>query len=154
MQSLGTLLVAAQLLRCVRLLRRATVLWPALGLAPRLASWLAPLVATLRKGASAPFLLIVRAGQFLRNCRKPPQLFSKRAAFFHRLDGFVGECQFVPRASFPRFKYAIGRKSLDARIVPLIERRIEIAHHDIQRVVQDEFVIRNRPREAAHNTYV
>jgi hypothetical protein len=106
------------------------------------------------KGALAPFLLIVRVGQFLRNCRKPPQLFSKRAAFFHRLDGFVGECQFVPRASFPRFKYAIGRKSLDARIVLLIERRIEIAHHDIQRVVQDEFVIRNRPREAAHNTYV
>lgn len=56
---------------------------------------------------------------------------------FNCLDGFVGERQLVSRASFPRLKDAIGRKFLDAGIVLLIERRVEIPHHDVQRVVQD-----------------
>ena len=50
-------------------------------------------------------------------------------------------------------KDEFGRKFLNAGIVLLAARRVEITHDDIQRVVQDEFIICNRPREA-HNANI
>jgi hypothetical protein len=57
-------------------------------------------------------------------------------AFLSGLPSFVGE--FGPGASFPFFENELSRKSLDTRVVLVVERQVEMTHHDIQCVVPAE----------------
>src|SRR5258706_12192666 len=62
-------------------------------------------------------------------------------------NGLVGEDDLVPHASPPLRHDGLAGEGFNGGVLRLVLRLLEIAERDIQRFVEDQLIIGNRPRE-------
>ncbi len=66
-------------------------------------------------------------------------------------DGLVGKDDLVPHASAPLRHDCLSGEGFYRGVLRLVLRQLEIAQGDVQRFIEDQLIVGNRPRET-HGT--